>query len=177
MQWKRFSVFLTTINKVNLILSYLHNDIIKWQHFPRYLPFVREIHQSPVDSPDTGQWHEALTFSLICLKKNLLNKQLGRRWFETPSCSLSRRCNVKTHHWYFAYLLRKTSTYGCRSVSPATPKCMGMPIIWIHHEPQKAQQICGYILWDIFHLFCCFHGSYICLIVFEIHPGSVTLPN
>ena len=25
-----------------------HDDVIKWKHFPRYLPFVQGIHQSPV---------------------------------------------------------------------------------------------------------------------------------
>ena len=28
---------------------------IKWQHFPRYWPFVRGIHRSPVNSPHKGQ--------------------------------------------------------------------------------------------------------------------------
>ena len=32
------------------------DDVIKWKHFPRYWPFVREIHQSPVYSPHKGQW-------------------------------------------------------------------------------------------------------------------------
>ena len=27
-----------------------HDDVIKWKHFPRYWPFVRGIHRSPVDS-------------------------------------------------------------------------------------------------------------------------------
>ena len=26
-------------------------DVFKWRHFPRYWPFVRGIHQSPVNSP------------------------------------------------------------------------------------------------------------------------------
>ena len=26
----------------------LHDDVIKWKHFPRYWPFVRGIHRSPV---------------------------------------------------------------------------------------------------------------------------------
>ena len=43
-----------------------HDDVIKWKHFPRYWPFVREIHQSPVNTPHKGQWHGALMFSLIC---------------------------------------------------------------------------------------------------------------
>ena len=38
----------------------------KWNHFPRYWPFVRGIHRSPVNSPHKGQWRGALMFSLIC---------------------------------------------------------------------------------------------------------------
>ena len=34
--------------------------------FPRYWPFVRGIHRSPVNSPHKGQWRGALMFSLIC---------------------------------------------------------------------------------------------------------------
>ena len=44
-----------------------HDDVIKWKHFPRYWPFVRGIHRSPVNSPHKGQWRGALMFSLICL--------------------------------------------------------------------------------------------------------------
>ena len=43
-----------------------HDDVIKWKHFPRYWPFVRGIHRWPLNSPHKGQWHGALTFSLIC---------------------------------------------------------------------------------------------------------------
>ena len=43
-----------------------HEDIIKWKHFPRYWPFVRGIHRSPVHSPDKDQWRGAFMFSLIC---------------------------------------------------------------------------------------------------------------
>ena len=43
-----------------------HDDVIKWKHFPRYWPFVRGIHRSPVNSPHKGQWRETLMFSLIC---------------------------------------------------------------------------------------------------------------
>ena len=41
-----------------------------WRHqmenCPRYWPFVRGIHRSPVNSPHKGQWRGALMFSLIC---------------------------------------------------------------------------------------------------------------
>ena len=42
-----------------------HDDVIKWKHFPRYWPFVREIHRLPVNPPHKGQWRGALMFSLI----------------------------------------------------------------------------------------------------------------
>ena len=44
---------------------YYHDDVIKWKHFPRNWPFVREIHRSPVNFPHKGQWPGALMFSLI----------------------------------------------------------------------------------------------------------------
>ena len=50
--------------QMTLLLN-THDDVIKWKHFPRYWPFVRGIHQSPVHSPDKGQWRGALMFSLI----------------------------------------------------------------------------------------------------------------
>ena len=48
----------------------LHDDVIKWKHFPRYWSFVRGIHRSPVNSPQKGQWRGALMFSLICTRIN-----------------------------------------------------------------------------------------------------------
>ena len=48
-------------------LGISHDDVIKWKHFPRYWPFVRRIHRSPVNSPQKGQWRGALMFSLICV--------------------------------------------------------------------------------------------------------------
>ena len=47
-------------------LPLYHDDVIKWTHFPRYWPFVRGIHRSPVNSPHKGKWRGALMFSLIC---------------------------------------------------------------------------------------------------------------
>ena len=43
-----------------------HDDVMKWKHFPRHWPFVRGIPQSPVNSPQKGQWSGVLMFSLIC---------------------------------------------------------------------------------------------------------------
>ena len=56
-----------------------HDDVIKWKHFPRYWPFVRGIHWSPVNSPHKAQWRGALMFSLICVWINgwVHNREAG----------------------------------------------------------------------------------------------------
>ena len=56
-----------------------HDDTIKWKLFPRYWPFVRGIHQSPVNSPHKGQWRGAVMFSLICVWMNgwVNNREAG----------------------------------------------------------------------------------------------------
>ena len=54
-------------------------DAIKWKHFPRYWPFVRGIHQLPVNSLHKGQWRRALMFYLICawIKCWVNNREAG----------------------------------------------------------------------------------------------------
>ena len=52
------------------VLYSIHDDVIKWNHFPRYWPFVRRIHRSPVNSPHKDQWRGALILSLICAWTN-----------------------------------------------------------------------------------------------------------
>ena len=56
-----------------------HDDVIKWKHFPRYWPFVRGIHRSPVNSLHKGQWRGALKFSVICVWINgwVNNREAG----------------------------------------------------------------------------------------------------
>ena len=57
----------------------IHDDGIKWKHFPRNWPFVRGIHRSTVNSPHKGQWRGALMFSLICVWINgwVNNREAG----------------------------------------------------------------------------------------------------
>ena len=59
------TLFLCAVNQYSF-----HYDVIKWKHFPRYWPFVRGIHRSPVNSPHKGQWRGALMFSLIFARTN-----------------------------------------------------------------------------------------------------------
>ena len=57
----------------------IHDDVIKWNHFPRYWPFVRGIHRSQVDSPVTRGF--GVFFDLRLNKR--LGKQSGLWSFET----------------------------------------------------------------------------------------------
>ena len=69
----------TTLLAEELLRTSAHDDAIKWKHFPRYWPFVRGIHWSPVISPHKGQWRKALMFSLICVWINgwVNNREAG----------------------------------------------------------------------------------------------------
>ena len=69
---------LPTNSEIQLNL-FIHDDVIKWKHFPRYWSFVRGIHRSPVNSPHKGQWRGALMFSLNCawINRWVNNREAG----------------------------------------------------------------------------------------------------
>ena len=71
---------------------HLHDDIIKWKHFPHYGPFVRGIHR----------WQRPVTRSFDVFFDLRLNKPLNKQWwgwwFETLSRPLWRHCNDVTSH-------------------------------------------------------------------------------
>ena len=73
----------------------IHDDVIKWKHFPRYWPFVRGIRRSAVNSPHKGQWRGALMFSLICAGINawVNNRDAGDLRRHRGHCDVS----VMTH--------------------------------------------------------------------------------
>ena len=62
----RSKILYRFISTISIIYGNTNDDVIKWKHFPRYWPFVRGIHRSPVNSLHKGQWSGALMFSLIC---------------------------------------------------------------------------------------------------------------
>ena len=76
-----------------------------WRHqmetFPRYWPFLRGIHRSPMDSHHKGQWLEALVSSLICawtvpsnisLFENDKNSLWGHKEIATKYISKADNC-------------------------------------------------------------------------------------
>ena len=64
-----------------------HDIVIKWKHIPRYWPFVRGIHRSPVTR----------SFDIVFdLRRNKrLSKQSRRWWFETLPRSSWGHCNER----------------------------------------------------------------------------------
>ena len=73
--------------------NYFHDDITKWKHFPRYWLFVSGFHRS-------GEFHSQrpATQSFDVFFDLRLNKRFSKQswgwWFETPSHSLWRHCNI-----------------------------------------------------------------------------------
>ena len=109
-----------TQKESTVLLAFL---VIKLKLFPRYWPFVRGIHRSPVNSLHKDHWHGAFMFSLICARINgwtnngdagdHCNVQKGPLLFHTD---LSSRRNVGdiNHCQYLRYhLIRNDETrYG-----------------------------------------------------------------
>ena len=72
-----------------------HDDVIKRKHFPRYWPFVRGIHPSPLDSLHKDQSRGALMFSLICAWTNG-NRDAGDLRRHRSHYDIT----VMTHHFF-----------------------------------------------------------------------------
>ena len=128
-----------------------HDDVIKWKHFPRYWPFVRGIHRSPVNSPHKDQWRRALMFSLICTRINgwVNNGEAGdfRRYrahydvtvmeyILTTSASPLDRDEVKwiwcSTIWRIIYIPSNFHHYSSESVNsvlPSTPWNVGCDLL------------------------------------------------
>ena len=94
---------------------------MKWKHFPRYWPFVRGIHQSPVNSPHKGRWCGALMLSLICA---WIHGWVNNR----------EACDLKHHHAHYdviAMLFR----------NDRTPQDSFLFLKWIQHKKAKSVRI------------------------------------
>ena len=76
------------------VMQSLHDDIIKWKHFSRYWPFRAGNSPVPGEFPAQRPVTWSFDFSLICVSVNAWVKQSCGWWFEMPSCSLWRHCNV-----------------------------------------------------------------------------------
>ena len=67
----QFCYCLLGVGVLNSMQNSVNDTVSWWRHqmekFPRYWPFVRGIHRSPVNSQHKGQWRGTFMFSLICV--------------------------------------------------------------------------------------------------------------
>ena len=113
-----------------------HDDVIKWKHFPRYWPFVRGIHRSPVNSPHKGQWRGALMFSLISARINgwVNNREAGDLRRIRPHYDVT----VMYRQKYLTYLMKINQFYTIFVNNPI-PDCFDIAmmtvvtVIWIYN--------------------------------------------
>ena len=105
-------------------------------------------------SPHKGQWRGALMFSLICTLNKRLSKQSWGWWFETPSRSPWRRCNV-----YFE-LMQKTLLLEVYQFIQCWHECMYV-IFFVRIEKEifalfsLFKSYTRYICAPPFHTCCC----------------------
>ena len=84
--WKKWSSWVK--------MTKIHDDVIKWKHFPRYWPFVQGILQWPVNSPHKRPVTQSFDVFFDLRLNKRLSKQSRGWWFEMPSHTLWRHCNV-----------------------------------------------------------------------------------
>ena len=97
-----------------------HDDVFEWKHFPRDWSLWREStgHRwiPLTKARDAGLWR-----FLWSAPNKRLSKQLRRRWFETPSCSLWRHCNARNPAGFFLQRPRlRARVFVCTRTTHAT---------------------------------------------------------
>ena len=105
-----------------------HSDVIEWNHFPRYWPFVRGIHRSPVNSPHKGQWRGALMFYLIFAPIN--------GWVNTEEAGDLRR--HRAHYDVIVMILAKKNHEAFANSSRCFTESAHLYTILHHDDPATA---------------------------------------
>ena len=156
-------------------MKMLHDDVIKWKHFPRYWPFVRRIHRSPVNSPHKGQRRGTLMFSLICVWIN--------DWVNNGEAGDLRRYRIHydvTVMWYFDPKLShwgrdETADYGmfrtCIMKSFIYMYLMFMYLQPIKFEPHinNAIYLCTRVMLALYIVFTVVFSYYGCMSCISEH--------
>ena len=126
--------------------SSLHHDyIMEWKHFPRYWPFVRGIHRSPVNSPHKCQWREASMYSLV--------RAWAGGWVHTRVASDFRRHLV--HYDVTVVMMRLSRALVLCAVTLLQRSHRGAP--WLAHKGEVWGVFCEILGWTHFSILplCC----------------------
>ena len=95
------------------ISSLFHDHVMKWKDIPRYWPFMRGIHRSPLNSPHKSHWRGTLMFSLICawIKGGVSYGETGDLWRHS---NVSRRLILAA--WMYEAWVYDTLNIQCGAV-------------------------------------------------------------
>ena len=120
-----------------------NDDVIKWKHFLRFWPFLREIHRSLVNS--LHKWpvtHSFDVFYDLCLNKQL-SKQSWGWWFETLSRPLWRHRNGDIILRWMAHIL----IYDKSTFYPVMTLCFKAESYYLKQILTKFYERLWYNLW------------------------------
>ena len=109
-------------NALSKIARFIHDDVIKWKHFPCYRLFVKVNHQLPVDSPHKGQWCRTLIFFFVLRLDKRLRKQSRPGWFEMSSLLSWRHSDVLQENIHDARVL--SMNFGCKKTMRDVSRCV-----------------------------------------------------
>ena len=111
--------FVYTVDVKVIYDDVIYDYVIKWKHFPRYWPFMRGIHRSPMDSPHKGQWRGALMFSSICAWINgWVNGEVG---------------DLRRHRAHYDVIVMKMLNFVVRNLEYSGTN-MSKTLRWRHNE-------------------------------------------
>ena len=166
---------------VNLIK--IHDEVIKWKHFPRYWLSVWGIHRSPMSSTHKGQWCRASMFSLICAWIN--------GWVNNGEAGDLRRHRVH----YDVTVMQRTFLFCINIMSSLQSRVFCVPKVvmvislslrrskscpwWHRNYPErygyilvcihtKTLQSANHMLWNTLHIDL--QVSFICSIISSMQP-------
>ena len=141
------------VRLLELSIKSEHDDVIKWNHFPCYWPFVWGIHRSPVNSSHKGQWRGALMFFFDLRLNKRLRKQSWGYWFETLSRPLWR-------HFNEILISRRYSWLGRSVISHAV--CFAI-LSWVnvYRKLQAQQNMCIFLRYTLNRSY---PGALICVV-------------
>ena len=111
-----------------------HFDVIAWKRFPRYWPFARGIHRSPVDFPHKGLVTLALIFYLTLAKINdWINNQIaGDLRRHDVHCDV----NIMSHKRWRHHDKTVKHSIGARQEFPRSYGCQGVfESLWLQQSP------------------------------------------
>ena len=129
--WLEIGIFCVTLN----LISYKHNDVIKWKHVLRYWSFVRGIHRSPQRASSAELWR----FFDVCLNKrlNIQREAMTVVW---------RHCNDFSSSSCIQYRVVSDSAVRLKQLVASVTPCFNIKStflgIWILEKYKTVVQTC-----------------------------------